>query len=141
MRFALPQKHKEKDSTSWRKNPYRRTSLAHRNNTENTPQTRLAEQQVKQGVLEGSIYSEAWDTACTSHVGIIGDPFIQKEYRSTKIFALADGQPTPATNISKLERIVQESARTFNMVPALDNQSLLSGGKFVEARYVPVCNG
>ena len=33
------------------------------------------------------------------------------------------------------------SERTVNIVPALANQSLLSGGKFVEVRYVSVCDG
>ena len=57
------------------------------------------------------------------------------------MFALADGNPTPATNISKLEHRVRELEHTVNMVPALANQSLLSGGKFAEAGYVSVCDG
>ena len=54
--------------------------------------------QLKSGVLDGSIASAAYDTACTSHAGKVGDPFIQTEERSTKVFALANGHPTPATN-------------------------------------------
>ena len=63
-----------------------------------------------------------------SHTGMLGDPFIQTEQRCTKIFALADIHPTLAINIAKLEHRVREPACTVNMVPALDNQSLLSGG-------------
>ena len=32
--------------------------------------------QLKSGVLDGSIASAAYDTACTSHAGKVGDPFI-----------------------------------------------------------------
>ena len=56
-------------------------------------------------------------------------------------FYLADGHPTPATNITKLEHRVNDTARTVNMVPSLDNQYLLSRGKFAEAEYVSVCDG
>ena len=34
-----------------------------------------------------------------------------------------------------------EPARTFRIVLDFANQSLMSGGNFVEARYVSVCNG
>ena len=70
-----------------------------------------------------------------------GDPFIHTEQRSTKIFSLADEHPTPATNISKLDHIVQDPARTVNMVPALANQSLLSGVKLAESGYVSIYDG
>ena len=71
----------------------------------------------------------------------MGDPFIQNNCNSTNIFALADGHPTPETTISMLDHNFREPARTNNMVPALANQSLISGGKFSEAGYVSVCNG
>ena len=67
------------------------------------------------------------------------DPFIQTEHRSKNIFSLADGHPTPETNIAKPDHMVQEPVCTVNMVLALDNKSLLSGGKFVEAGYMSVC--
>ena len=101
----------------------------------------MTKQQVKQGVLEGYIHSADWYTVCTSHKLIIGDIFIQTDKKSTKIFALADGQPTLATNIAKLEHRVHEPARTVNMVPALANQYVLSGSKFAEAGYVSACDG
>ena len=49
--------------------------------------------------------------------------------------------PTPATTITKLEHNVREPTRTVDMVPALANQSLLSGGKFAEAGYISICDG
>ena len=121
VRFTLPQHHRDQEITNWRQIPHRLTSLAHSNNTQNPPQPRLKEQRVKQGVLEGYITSEAWDTVCTSHTGMLRYLFIQIEQRSAKIFALSDGHPTPATHRAKLEHRVCEPAHTFNMVPALDN--------------------
>ena len=72
---------------------------------------------------------------------MLGDPFIHTGQKSTKVFALADGHPTPATTIAKLEHQVREPAQTVDMVPDLANQSLLSGGKFAEAGYVSICDG
>ena len=72
---------------------------------------------------------------------MLGDPFIQIKRMSTKIFALADGHPTPTTTIALMDHKIREPARTTNMVPALANQYLLSRGKFSEAGYVSVCNG
>ena len=78
--------------------------------------------------------------ACTSHARIIGDPFIQTNKRSAKTFALTDGHPNPATNISNLHHDVREPSRTVNIVPDIKAQSLLSGGKFSKAGYISVCN-
>ena len=56
------------------------------------------------------------------------------------ILALADGHPALVTNIAIPEHRVQDPECTVNMIPALDNQSLLIGGKFAEVGYVPVFN-
>ena len=101
----------------------------------------FTEQYTKYGVLDGSIPSAAGDMACTSHAGLVGDPFIQTNHKSTKIFALAYGHPTPDTTITLQEHRIREAARTVNMVPEIANKFLLSGGKFAEAGYVSVCNG
>ena len=94
----------------------------------------------KQGVLNRSIFSAALDTACTSNAGKIGDPFIQTSQPSTKDFAVYDGRCHAVNNIAKLHHPVLESARTFGMVPALADQSLLSGSKFSDALYISICN-
>ena len=103
--------------------------------------TILIEKQTKHGVIDGSIHSVAWDKECTSYAGIVGDLFIQTNGKSANNFALMDGHPTPATSIAQLEQKIKEPERTVNMISALANQSLLSGVKFVEARYVSVCDG
>ena len=91
----------------------------------------LIEQQIKHGLIEGLIPTLAWDTACTSHSGIAGDLFKQTEHMFTNLFALTDGHPTPENTINMLEHKVIEPVRKVNMVLALANQYLLSGGKFL----------
>ena len=76
---------------------------------ERAPQTDYANRAAGQkGVLEGLTPSSAWDTECTPHAEILGEPLIQIEQRSNKIITLVDGHPTPETNIAKLEHRVQE---------------------------------
>ena len=80
--FTPLNEHKDKNRTSWQQKPHSCTSLTHKKNTENTPQIRMTQQQVKQGVLKVSIPSAEWYTVCTSHTVIIGDPFIHIEQSS-----------------------------------------------------------
>ena len=70
-----------------------------------------------------------------------GGPIHTNKHMSTKIFSLADGHPTPATNIAMLEHRVRDMARIVNMVTELANQSLLSGGNLSDTGYVSVCDG
>ena len=67
---------------------------------------KLSLYQLKASVLDGSIPSAAYDKSCTSHAGMVVDPFIQTDERSHKVFALADGHPTAVTNIAKLHHDV-----------------------------------
>ena len=64
----------------------------------------LTDQQIKDGVINGSIPSSVWDMACTSHAVLVENPFIKKNCKFAKIFALAGGHPTPATTIDLLQR-------------------------------------
>ena len=54
---------------------------------------------------------------------------------------MSDGHHTPASNVAKLHHPVREPACTVDMVPALVDQSLLSGGKFAKAGYISICDG
>ena len=102
--------------------------------------TQYTKHQLKDGVLNVSIPSSAYDTACTSNAGMIGNPFIQTTQKSTKVFSVSDVHQTPGSNIAKLHHPVREPAQTVDMVPDLAGQSLLSGAKFAEAGYISVCN-
>ena len=125
----------DKDSVAWRRHPRTKSKYAQ------IHQMMLKEKHTKEGVLNGPIPLAAWYTACISHSGLVGDSFSQTNRKSTNIFVLADGHPTPATTITLLEDNIQEPVRTVNMVPDLANQSLLSGGKFAESGFISVCVG
>ena len=84
--------------------------------------TKYTKQQLKDGVLNGSIPSADYDTACTSNAGMIGDPFIQTTQQPTKFFSVADGCGTPGSNIAKLYHPVRKPERTVDMVTALASQ-------------------
>ena len=91
-------------------------------------------------MLNGSIASAVWYTACTYNTGKIGNPFIQTSQTSAKIFAVADGRHHAGTNIAKLHHPVREPALTVDMVPLIYNQHLLSGSKFSNAGYISICD-
>ena len=61
---------------------------------------------LKQGVLYRIIASSEWDTACTSIVRKIGNPFIQTSQTSTKVFAVNDVRRHAGNNIAKLHHPV-----------------------------------
>ena len=103
--------------------------------------TQYTNQQLKDGVLNGSTPSAAYDTACTFNSGMLGDPFIQTTQQSTKVFSIANGRQNPRPNIPRLHHPVRKPAQTVERVPALAGQSFVSGVKFSEAGYISVCNG
>ena len=100
----------------------------------------LTEKKLREGVLNGSIPSAAYDLACNSNAGMVGDPFIQTGRPSTKVFTVAYGHKTLGSTEAKLHHPEREPARTVEMVPALTDQSLLSGNKIPQAGYVTICD-
>ena len=103
VRFLLPPGHRERDSSLWRRRP-RPPRQPH---SPPKPAT-LTEAHTMVGVLNSSISSASWDTACTSHAVIISNPFISTGKKSSKIFALADGHLTPSKTVTKLKHNVRE---------------------------------
>ena len=88
----------------------------------------ITKEQLIKGVLNGLIPSAAYDTAYTSHAGMVNDPFIQTNRPSTKILALADGHASSGSNVVKLHHNVREPTRTLDMVPALKKQFTVEWG-------------
>ena len=103
--------------------------------------TQYTNKQLKDGVLNGSTTSTAYDTVCTSNAGMVDNLFIHTTQQSTKVFCVANGRRTPRSNIAKLHHPGREPAGTVYMVPDLAGQSLLSGAKFSESGYISVCDG
>ena len=54
---------------------------------------------------------------------------------------MTDGQKAAVSNVAKLYHNVRKPTNTVDVVPALADNSLLSGGKFSDAGYVSVCDG
>ena len=65
------------------------------------------EQDLEEGVLNGSIPSAAFDTDCTSNAGIVGYSFIQTGQPSTKVFTVENGHLTPGSTMAKLHHPVR----------------------------------
>ena len=97
----------------------------------------LEEEQLKKGILDGSIPSGVSDTGATSTAGKENDPFKETNIKSNKIFHLPTGGTAATSKIAKLRLNVQEPAKMVDIVPELD-QTLLSGSKFADAGYTAV---
>ena len=62
----------------------------------------LEEEQLKKGILDGSIPSGVSDTGATSTAGKENDPFEETNIKSNKIFHLPTGGTTAASKVAKL---------------------------------------
>ena len=100
----------------------------------------LTENKLREVVLNGSIPSAAYDTACTSNAGMAGDPFIQTGRLSNKVITVADGHKPPGSVEDKLHHPLMDPKWKVDMVPALVYQYLLSANKFAQAGYVTICD-
>ena len=137
VRFRLPPNHIERDSTAYRQHRMQlqddRTVL---HPSYKAKITRL--EQLRKGILDGTIPSAVSDTGATSHALLPTAPSIPTGKRSTVIFHLPNGATAPATTIHKLHHNVREPARSANIVPELATNSLMSTSKFVDAGYTVV---
>ena len=79
-----------------------------------------------------------FDSGATSHCGRENDNFIPTNETSHKVFHLPTGQTTHASVEAKLHHDVREPARTVDIVPDLQHNSLLSASKFADANYVTI---
>ena len=70
----------------------------------------VMERATKEGILNGSIPSAAYDTAATSSCGKYGDPFIPTGRQSTKVFQTPTGHKAPASEIRLLDHDLRSPA-------------------------------
>ncbi len=59
------------------------------------------EEEVRKGVLNGEILSSVVDSGAISNFGMEGDPYVETDQISNKIFHMPMGEQAPAFNISK----------------------------------------
>ena len=64
------------------------------------------------------------------------DKFQPTTQKSHKIFHIPTGETTAVSTQAKLYHDVLEPAKTVDMVPQLQHNSLFSGGKFADANYI-----
>ena len=83
------------------------------------------------------------DTGATSSAGLSSDSafFSATGQRSTKVFLVANGNSTPASEVRLLQKPLRDPDRTIDMVPSLRSASLLRTSKLADAGYVTVYDG
>ena len=86
--------------------------------------------------MDGSIESTVVDTGATSSVGKYGCGLKLTGKPSSKIFTVATGQHTQATEEALMDQDLREPACTFDMVPNVTLDCLLSSGKVCDAGYI-----
>jgi len=82
--------------------------------------------------------SAVYDSGATSSCGRIGDNFELTNKKSTKIFHTPNGATAAASNQAKLKIKLREPARSVDIVPGLQHNSLISANKFADANYITV---
>ena len=86
----------------------------------------------------GDSNSAVFDTGTTCSCGRTGDKFQPTTHISHKIFHMPTGETTAPSTQAKLFHDVREPAKTVDMVPELQHNSLISGGKSADANYKTV---
>jgi hypothetical protein len=102
------------------------------------------DEELRRGVLDGSIPSAAANSSATSSIGAKQDSkhFISTGQQSDKILRLPNGATEPAIDISHLSTAVRSPARDIHITPGIKETSLISTVKFAKAGYITVidCN-
>ena len=129
--FKLPLNHKETNGQKWRSN---KTKQIRKQDTKGVS---LTVNQIKQGIMDGTIESACSDTGASSTAGKQTDPFKETNQISRKIFVLPTGGQAPASKKTKLLFNVRAPANEVDIVPGLQ-QTLLSTSKFTDAGYTAV---
>jgi hypothetical protein len=97
-----------------------------------------AQNNMRTGVLNGTIPSAVSNTGATLSAFLTSDPSLPTGRVSSTIFHLPNGALAKATAVNKLLHDVQVPARDVNIVPSLVGNSLLSTSKFAEAGYMAI---
>jgi hypothetical protein len=97
----------------------------------------MSSQQIRHGIMTGTIASGVCDTGATSSVGTTHDHFLPTISPSTKTLMLPTGGTATAMHTTKLALRVRAPANSIDIVPDL-RQTLISGSKFADAGYTAV---
>ena len=98
--------------------------------------------ELKQGVLDGTIPSAIADSGATSSVGTKRDKkrnaFVATGRQSDKAFRMPNGEVEEASDVDELQHDVRHPAKDVHIVPGIERDSLLSIPKFADANYVAI---
>jgi hypothetical protein len=100
--------------------------------------------ELKQGVLDGSIPSAVADSGATSSGGTKRDgkknAFLATGRQLDKAFRMPNGNVKEASNMDELHHNVHHPAKNVHIVPGIERNSQLSIPKFADANYVAIFN-
>ena len=91
----------------------------------------MIQDNIRTGILNGTIPSAISDTGATSTAGKVGHPFRVSNHPSDKKFHLPTGGTARASVKTKLLHELREPATEVDIFPGLTN-TLLSTGKLTE---------
>ena len=98
--------------------------------------------ELKQGVLDGTIPSAIADSGATSSVGTKRDKkrnaFMATWRQSDKAFRMPNGEVKEVSDMDELQHDVRHPAKDVHIVPGIERDSLLSIPKFADANYVAI---
>jgi hypothetical protein len=96
------------------------------------------DEELRQGIMVGSIPSTIADSGATSGVGTKDNPSQRTGKPSDKRFILPSGEVVQATEIAEYPFNVRAPANELHITPGVSQHSLLSTGKYADANYITV---
>ena len=96
------------------------------------------DEELRRGIMDGTIPSTIADSGATSGVGTADDPSHRTGEPSDKRFTLPSGAVIQATEIAAYPFDVRAPAKELHITPGVSQHSLLSTGKYADANYITV---
>jgi hypothetical protein len=96
------------------------------------------DEELRQGIMDGTIPSTIANSGATSGVGNKDDPSHCTGKPSNKQFILPSGQLIQATEKAEYLFNVRAPANKLHITPGVSQHSLLSTGKYADANYITV---
>ena len=90
------------------------------------------------GVLNGTIPSTVPDSGASSSIGMKDDPCQRTGLQSNKVFILPSGQAVAAEEIAEYPFQVRSPASQVHITPEITSNSLMSTNQFAVAGYITV---
>ncbi len=95
-------------------------------------------EELKQGILDGTIATTVADSGATSGVGTTANPCPRLGQPSDMQSILPSSNVIPATEMVEYPFNVRAPANKLHITPGVSQHSLLSPGKFADANYITV---